>query len=110
MKTIVLSAAICVMTASVACASTTPLATERLDISSYKVRIISAPRCDGTRYAYLIDTDGYLYRVEAGDVVGHDSGSILRINESSIEIMEVVKNSSGDWVDRKVIMNIEAIP
>ena len=87
--------------------SVTPLATERLDLSQYKVEIISEPRCDGSRYAYLLDSEGYLHRVEAGDMVGHDAGSIVRINPTNIEIVEVVQDKDGHWVDRKVVMPLE---
>ena len=52
------------------------------------------------KYALVRDSDGGVHRVESGDYLGTDHGQIQTIGESSIEIIEIVPDGTGGWVQR----------
>ena len=54
----------------------------------------------GDVYALVRDSDGGVHRVESGDYLGTDHGQIRAIGESSIELVEIVPDGTGGWVQR----------
>lgn len=51
-------------------------------------------------FALVQDTDGGVHRVQRGDYMGTDHGRILGIEESAIELIEIVPDGTGGWVER----------
>lgn len=51
-------------------------------------------------YALVRDSDGGVHRVESGDFLGTDHGQIQNIGESEIELIEIVPDGTGGWVQR----------
>ena len=51
-------------------------------------------------FALVKDSDGGVHRVEHGDYMGTDHGQILTIGEASIELIEIVPDGTGGWVER----------
>lgn len=51
-------------------------------------------------FALVQDADGGVHRVERGDYMGTDHGRILAIEESAIELIEIVPDGTGGWVER----------
>jgi type IV pilus assembly protein PilP len=51
-------------------------------------------------YALVQDADGGVHRVERGDYMGTDHGRILDIEEGAIELIEIVPDGTGGWVER----------
>ncbi len=51
-------------------------------------------------FALVQDADGGVHRVERGDYMGTDHGRILAIEESAIELLEIVPDGTGGWVER----------
>jgi type IV pilus assembly protein PilP len=51
-------------------------------------------------YALVQDGDGGVHRVERGDYMGTDHGKILDIEEGAIELIEIVPDGTGGWVER----------
>ena len=51
-------------------------------------------------YALVEDGNGGVHRVRNGDYMGTDHGRILSINESQIEMIEIVADGTGGWVER----------
>ncbi len=54
----------------------------------------------GREYALIQDADGGVHRVRSGDYMGTDHGRIQRIEESAIELIEIVPDGTGGWVQR----------
>lgn len=55
---------------------------------------------DARTFALVQDADGGVHRVERGDYMGTDHGRILAIEESAIELLEIVPDGTGGWVER----------
>lgn len=45
--------------------------------------------------------DGTIHRVVSGNYLGQNHGKILRISESSIELLEIVPDGQGGWQERE---------
>ncbi len=51
-------------------------------------------------YALVQDGEGGVHRVQRGDYMGTDHGQIQTIGEASIELIEIVPDGTGGWVER----------
>ena len=51
-------------------------------------------------YALIQDGDGGVHRVQMGDYMGTDHGKIQSIDETEIELVEIVPDGAGSWVER----------
>jgi type IV pilus assembly protein PilP len=49
----------------------------------------------------LQDPDGVIRRVRIGNYVGQNYGRIIAINEGQIDLVELVPNQTGGWVERQ---------
>ncbi|HYQ37824.1 MAG TPA: type 4a pilus biogenesis lipoprotein PilP [Pseudomonas sp.] len=54
---------------------------------------------DGGRFA-LIGGAGGVHRVKVGDYLGRNYGRIVAINDDRIEIVEIVPDGEGGWLER----------
>ena len=59
----------------------------------------------GVNYA-LINANRSLYRVKAGNYLGQNFGVITDITENQINLKELVLDTSGDWTERKVSLQL----
>lgn len=53
------------------------------------------------RFALVRVPDGTVQTVQVGNYMGTDYGKILQISESRIELLEIVPDSNGGWVERR---------
>jgi type IV pilus assembly protein PilP len=51
-------------------------------------------------YALIEDAEGGVHRVQSGDFIGTDHGEIQDVGDSSIELIEIVPDGTGGWVER----------
>jgi len=51
-------------------------------------------------YALIRDAEGGVHRVQSGDYMGTDHGRVQRIQESELELIEIVPDGTGGWVER----------
>ncbi len=51
-------------------------------------------------FALVRDADGGVHRVQSGDYMGTDHGEVQIIEEGSIELIEIVPDGTGGWVER----------
>lgn len=51
-------------------------------------------------YALIQDPDGGVHRVQYGDYMGTDHGKVTDIEEGAIELIEIVPDGTGGWVER----------
>lgn len=71
------------------------------------LRMVGTLYKGGQLYALIRRPDNTLYRVSKGDHIGQNFGVITSINESSIEIKEIVQDGSGDWTESKASMALQ---
>lgn len=55
----------------------------------------------GQRHFGLVkDGDGGVHRVKSGDYMGSDHGQIQSVDDAAIELIEIVPDGTGGWVER----------
>jgi type IV pilus assembly protein PilP len=54
-----------------------------------------------TMYALIQDAEGGVHRVQSGDFMGTDHGRIRGVGETGIELIEIVPDGIGGWVERE---------
>jgi type IV pilus assembly protein PilP len=57
-------------------------------------------------YGLIEDANGGVHRVRAGDYMGTDHGRILGINDHEIEMIEIVADGTGGWIERTRTVSI----
>jgi type IV pilus assembly protein PilP len=60
----------------------------------------------GRTYGLIKDADGGVHRVQRGDYMGTDHGKIQSIDETEIELIEIVPDGTGSWVERARTVNL----
>ena len=60
------------------------------------------------KYALIRTPDETLQRVRVGNYLGPNFGLITSINDSTVEIKEVVQDeATGDWIERSASINLQ---
>jgi type IV pilus assembly protein PilP len=54
---------------------------------------------DAGTYALITGSDG-VHRVKIGDYLGTNHGKVVAISESQIDVVEIVTDGEGGWVER----------
>ncbi|MDP2560996.1 pilus assembly protein PilP [Psychrobium sp. 1_MG-2023] len=64
---------------------------------------------DGELWALIQTNDGDVYKVGTGHYIGLFHGQITQVSEQQIEIIEIVPDGSGCWVERNnsLALNVE---
>ena len=57
-------------------------------------------------FALIQDGEGGVHRVRTGDYIGTDHGRIQVIDETEIELVEIVPDGTGGWVQRIRTVNL----
>jgi len=60
----------------------------------------------GQLYGLVRDYEEGVHRVRKGDYMGSDHGRITRIDDVSIELMEIVADGAGGWVERQRLVTM----
>jgi type IV pilus assembly protein PilP len=56
----------------------------------------------------LLRVDKLLYQAKVGNYVGLNYGRITKISDSEIALREIAQDASGEWVERKVNLQLQA--
>lgn len=51
-------------------------------------------------WALLDDAEGGVHRVKPGNYVGRNHGKVVSINQGSVDIIEIVPDGHGGWLER----------
>ena len=55
---------------------------------------------DGINSALVRDPQGEVHRVHVGEHMGTDFGRIVSITDSALQLVEIVSNGQGGWIER----------
>lgn len=55
---------------------------------------------ENTLWALINDNEGGIHRVKLGQYMGKNHGRIVAIDESQLELIEIVPNGRGGWLER----------
>lgn len=61
----------------------------------------------GNLFALIKDADGGIHRVRNGNYMGTNYGRIVGISETRVELLEIVPNGQGGWVERPRSLSLE---
>ena len=64
------------------------------------LRMVGTLEQGGQVWALVRAEDGTIHRVQPGNYVGQNYGRITRITESKIELVEIVPDGLGGWMER----------
>jgi type IV pilus assembly protein PilP len=56
----------------------------------------------------LLKVDKLLYQAKVGNYVGQNYGRIIKISDSEIVLREIAQDASGEWIERKVNLQLQA--
>ena len=56
----------------------------------------------------LLKVDKLLYQAKVGNYVGQNYGRITKISDSEVVLREIAQDASGEWVERKVNLQLQA--
>jgi type IV pilus assembly protein PilP len=65
------------------------------------LRMVGTLQNDDELWAIIQDNAGAVHRVQIGNYLGRNYGKILNIQEESLELREVVRDSDGRWEERQ---------
>jgi type IV pilus assembly protein PilP len=54
----------------------------------------------GTLFALLKDSSGGIHRINSGNFIGTNYGRIVGVGETRVELLEIVPDGRGGWVER----------
>ena len=60
----------------------------------------------GAKFA-LLQADKTVFQAKVGNYVGQNFGIVTRINETGVELKEIVQDASGDWIERPAKLELQ---
>ena len=68
------------------------------------LRMVGSLNQNQEKWGIVKTTDGYIYRVKTGNHVGKNFGKITRISDSEIQILEIISDGMGGWLEREAAL------
>lgn len=65
------------------------------------LRMVGTLDQDGESWALVRTSDGTIHRVQPGNYLGQNHGKIVNISEYEIELVEIVPDGLGGWMERQ---------
>lgn len=59
------------------------------------------------RFFALLKVDNLLYMVKQGDYLGQNYGRVTKIEETRVDIRELVQDAAGEWVTRQAQLHLQ---
>lgn len=75
-----------------------------------QLQMVGSLENDNKGFSVLIQaTDGNVFRIWEGRYLGKDHGRVVALNEYQVDIVEIVPNGTGGWLERpRVLTLVEA--
>jgi type IV pilus assembly protein PilP len=70
------------------------------------VKMVGTLNKKGSGFA-LLQVDKTVFQAKVGNYVGQNFGMITNINETEVELKEIVQDAAGDWVERKAKLELQ---
>lgn len=62
---------------------------------------------DGRRWSLVDDGAGQIHRVTVGNYLGKNHGRIVTVTESRIDVIEIIPDGEGGWVERPRTLSLK---
>lgn len=79
---------------------------ENFDLKSL-VMVGTLQRIEGGLFALIRDAEAGIHRVQTGNYMGQSYGRIVGVSETRIELIEIVPNGRGGWVERPRSLSLD---
>lgn len=70
------------------------------------LRMVGTLNLGATDYGLVQTSDGLIHRVVPGNYLGQNDGRIVDINESKIEIVEIISDGIGGYIERDAAISL----
>lgn len=60
----------------------------------------------GERWAIIRTAEGMVHRVKRGNYLGQNSGRVVKVGDEKLEIVEVLSDGFGGWVERPASLTL----
>lgn len=70
------------------------------------IRMVGTLQKPGLNYA-LLQVDKSVFQAKVGNYIGENFGMITKITESEVELKEIVRDASGEWVERQAKLELQ---
>lgn len=80
---------------------------ERFSLAS--LNMVGTLQQDNSTWALIEDPEGGVHRVQVGDYMGTSWGKIESINDTRIDIVEIVSDGSGGWLRRPRTIKLKGL-
>jgi len=64
------------------------------------LRMVGTMQLGDTNYGLIQTSDGLIHRVVPGNYMGQNDGRIIAVNESDIELIEIISDGIGGYLER----------
>ncbi|NIR28550.1 MAG: pilus assembly protein PilP [Gammaproteobacteria bacterium] len=65
------------------------------------LRMVGTLEQDDVVWGIIKDPEGVVHRVQVGNYMGQNYGKIMHIQEDRIELLEIVRDGQGGWVENE---------
>ncbi|HZW59347.1 MAG TPA: pilus assembly protein PilP [Woeseiaceae bacterium] len=70
------------------------------------LRMVGTLELGGTQYGLVQTSDGLIHRVVPGDYMGQNDGRIVDITESEIQLVEIISDGIGGYLEREAAVSL----
>ncbi len=70
------------------------------------LRMVGTLELAGVNYGLIQTSDGLIHRVVPGNYMGQNDGRIVAINESEIELIEIISDGIGGYLEREAAVGL----
>ncbi len=70
------------------------------------LRMVGTLQLGETNYGLVQASDGLIHRVIPGNYMGQNDGRITAVNESDIELVEIISDGIGGYLERQAAVGL----
>lgn len=70
------------------------------------LRMVGTMELGGANYGLVQTADGLIHRVVPGNYLGQNDGRIVRVTESEIELIEIISDGIGGYLEREAAVSL----
>lgn len=71
------------------------------------LRMVGTLDLAGTNFGLIQDSEGLVHRVVPGNYIGQNDGRIVGITESEIQVVEIISDGIGGYLEREAAVGID---
>lgn len=71
------------------------------------LRMVGTLELGGTNFGLVQTSDGLVHRVVPGNYMGQNDGRIVAVNDSDIELVEIISDGIGGYLEREAAVGLE---